>query len=189
MQNITLRLHSGQESKMKCGFTLVEMLVVIALLGILTVSISEILFSVIRSSTKGEITKEVKQNGDYALAIIDQMTRNASDAACTGASSKYSITNPDGNVTTIDCNNTSFPSQISSASAYIAGPTPTIVQAITNTNVAVSSCSFAVVCPTPPIRPKYVYYTFTITQKGAAGVPQQNASETYQGTVTLRNYK
>lgn len=162
---------------MKKGFTFIEILVVIALIGIISLATSQIFFTVLQSESKGEITKEVKQNGDYALSVIEQMTRNAQDvdiSNCNNSGTSFTITNSDGGTTIFDCSTT----QISSNSSFL-----------TNTLVDVSSCSVNVVCPTPATSPKYVYINFTLSQHGPTAGVAQNASETYQSTITLRNYK
>ncbi|MBI4067480.1 type II secretion system protein [Candidatus Gottesmanbacteria bacterium] len=159
------------------GFTLVELLVVIAIIGIFFLSITQIFFGVIRSQSQSEITKDVKQQGDYAFSVMESMIRNAKDVtypSCGGSDTALTITNPDNGATTFDCGG----SQIASNSS-----------SLTSTNVAVSNCTFVVnPNPCPAGAPKYVYINFTIKQANAAAGVGESATQTYQGTVSLRTY-
>src|SRR3989338_1427537 len=88
------------------GFSMVEMLVVIALLGIISTIVTQVLVISVRSSLKAEIQKEVKQNGDYAISIMERAIRNATDvdaAGCNISRDFVTITNRDTTTTTFTC--------------------------------------------------------------------------------------
>ncbi len=70
--------------KKEKGFTLIEILMVVFLLGIIVVIGSNLFFSILKGASKAEITKEVKQNGDYALAVMERHLRNASSVESCG---------------------------------------------------------------------------------------------------------
>jgi prepilin-type N-terminal cleavage/methylation domain-containing protein len=59
------------------GFTLIEILVVIAIIGVIAGITSDIFVQVIKASNKANITTEIKQNGDSVLNQIDRLVRNA----------------------------------------------------------------------------------------------------------------
>ncbi|MBI3379591.1 type II secretion system protein, partial [Candidatus Gottesmanbacteria bacterium] len=150
------------------GFTLVELLVIVALVGMIGVITSQVFIIGFRSAGKGEIVKEVKQNGDYAMSVMETMVRNAADISpdqvCNANSTSLSIINPDGYTTTFDCDPATF--NISSASATY----PTGIPLMSNkVAVPAGSCHFRVVCPTPPLSPKYVFVGFTLTQGAVQG--------------------
>lgn len=163
------------------GFSVIEMLVVIALLGIISAIVTQVLVISVRSNLKAEIQKEVKQNGDYAMAIMERAIRNATDVdvgGCNVSSNHVTITNPDATNTTFTCNNA--PKKIISSSGGGVD--------LTNNRVAWNTtCTFRVICPTPPIRPKYVYINFTLTQAGVTADPNSSASLPYQSTIELRS--
>lgn len=168
------------------GFTLVELLVVITLVGLIGAIISQSFILGIRSQSKSEIVKEVKQNGDYALSVIDEMVRNATDITlfCNTSTDQLSIVNQDGGTTTFDC---SSDKEIASISGAAPTPFP-----ITNDRVIVTNCNFRIVCPTPPLSPKYVFISFTVKQAAVPNqptpLPENRASIEYQTTISLRNY-
>src|SRR3989344_5749758 len=95
----------------KRGFSLIELLVVISLIGIIGTIITQVFILGIRSQAKSEIIKEVKQNGDYATSVIESMIRNSLDiqaSECNENTNLLTILNPDGYTTTFDCSGSSI---------------------------------------------------------------------------------
>lgn len=169
------------------GFSLIELLVVIVLIGIIGTISTQVFILGFRSQGKSEILKEVKQNGDYAMSVVESFVRNASDiprSSCNTNSNSFSIIAADGFTTTFVCSN----AVIASQSSGFPIPTPTITSPLTGSKVEVSSCTFRVVCPTPPLAPKYVFINFRISQAGSGLPVDQTASLDYQSTVSLRKY-
>lgn len=182
--------HNSQPHR---GFTLIELLVVTTLIGLIGVIITEVFVLGFRSQGKSETVKEVKQNGDYALSVIEGMVRNAADipaSQCdTGPNpdtSQLTIVNLDRFTTTFECDASSH---LASISAGFPEPTPAISMPLTSSRVAVTNCTFTVVCPPHPLSPKYVYVNFTVSQAGAGLQPEKRASLEYQTTVSLRGYE
>lgn len=170
------------------GFTLIELLIAVTLLGIIASISTQAFILGFRSQGKSEALKEVKQNGDYALSIMESMIRNATDIS-SAVSTKLTITNRDGYTTTFDCSDGIKIASISGISQLTPAPTPTGIP-LTTDKVIVSSCNFRVVSPDPPIYPKYVYIAYTLTRGGGGITPTPGAftSLDYQSTVSLRNY-
>ncbi|MBI2020280.1 type II secretion system protein [Candidatus Daviesbacteria bacterium] len=75
-----------QSSKFKVrsskGFTLVEMLVVIAVLGVIGSLILAIFTSTLRGSNKSQIISIIKQNGQSVLETMDKTIRNSEGVVC-----------------------------------------------------------------------------------------------------------
>lgn len=65
--------------KKKVGFTLIEVLVAITIIGIFGAVSGVIFSSVIRSYNKTQVTAELEQNGNYVLSILEQQIRTAKD--------------------------------------------------------------------------------------------------------------
>lgn len=189
------------------GFTLVELLVVISLLGIIGAVTTQVFILGFRSQAKSEILKEVKQNGDYAISVMENMIRNASDipqslAQCNTSLDSLTIVNPDGYTTTFECVTVNpGVSSIASVSGDPDGlPLPGPTLALTSNRVIIPtplgggySCTFRVVCPTPPLSPKYIFLTFTVMQAALAGqptpLPENRSTLDFQTTVSLRTYE
>ena len=69
------------------GFTLVEMLVVMAILSIVGVLIVAIFTNTLRGSNKSQILLAIKQNGQAVLETMDKSIRNADELICIGNNS------------------------------------------------------------------------------------------------------
>jgi prepilin-type N-terminal cleavage/methylation domain-containing protein len=173
--------------KLSKGFTLVEMLFVILVLGIVINLGSNLLFTILRGATKVELEKEVKQNGDYAMNVMERMVRNARRVDSCGSGS-LQIDNPDGGTTTFLCLYDEGAGKIASQSGAFPA------QALTGKEVTVasgsdcttSSLSFA--CTSLPQVPQTVDIFFTLWAGTAGGAPEQRAQVSFQTTVSLRTY-
>ena len=177
----------GQILKVKKGgYSLVELLVVITLISVLGTLTAEAFLLGIRAQAKSEVLKEVKQNADYVGTVVNQMIKNAvnvEESFCNSNSESLTIHNWDGYYTTFDCTN--------QVMASISGlfPEPTVMQNLSGNRVKIDSCNFRIVCPTPPVNPKYVYINFSVSQAGSDLPIEQQAHLEYQSTVSLRQYQ
>jgi prepilin-type N-terminal cleavage/methylation domain-containing protein len=66
------------------GFTLIEILVVIAIIGVVMGITSDVFIQIIKASNKANIVTEVKQNGDSVLNQLDRIIRNAEEVSAWG---------------------------------------------------------------------------------------------------------
>lgn len=64
------------------GFTLVEILVAIAIITIVGTMIVAIFASTLRGSSKAQILAVIKQNGQASMEIMDKTIRNADNVIC-----------------------------------------------------------------------------------------------------------
>lgn len=67
---------------MKNGFTLIEIIVVIAVMAILGVIITEIFIRSLQGSEKAKVLATIKQNGQAVLDVIDKTVRNSDNVVC-----------------------------------------------------------------------------------------------------------
>lgn len=172
---------------MNKGLTFIELLVVVTLMGVIGAIVTQIFVLGLRSQVKTEIFKEVKQNGDYVVSVIEGMVRNAANISqiqCNENSDKLTIIGQDGLSTTFDCSEGTFASISGELEAV-----PTVSYSITSSKVTAQDCNFRVVCPTPPLSPKYVFVSFNISQSGEGLKPESRASFEYQTTISLRTYQ
>lgn len=116
--------------KTEGGFSLLEMIVVVSLFGLAGATFVSFLFASILGNSKAEIVKDVRQNGSWALAVMEGLIRTAVDleSQCTAAQT-ITVRNRDNALTTFDCSG----NRIASNSAYL-----------TSSNLVVSDCS--IVC-------------------------------------------
>ncbi|MDO8551147.1 MAG: type II secretion system protein [bacterium] len=175
------------------GFTLIEVLMVVFILGIIVVLGSNLFFSIMKGASKAELTKEVKQNGDYALGMMVRMIRNAkkitvnSDGqTCSLSMQKFKIINQDDTTTELACKSdiTDQVAKISAGTSPLTGPNVTLTS-------GGSGCpgTFSFSCVQPSmLEPANVTISFTLYQKGTSGRPEELAQASFKTTVSLRNY-
>lgn len=183
---------------MKKGFTLIELIISLAVLA-LTLPVVFSLFLVnLQSRTKILILQQVKRNGDDALAIIENLVH-------TRAYALYS----DANLTTEVCSTTSGSStptssstvymkdsngnrfyfyltngQMASDSAVIS-PNPAY---LTNSKVVVSN--FSLSCDrSSTFSPPLVTISFQVSQLGSPQTREEKATLYYQTKTKLQNYQ
>jgi len=176
------------------GFTLVEILVVVGILGIIAVVASTIFFTTIRSSSKTKTLTKVKENGDYALSVMERLIRdseevitNSDNQTCQAGMNKIKLLRLDGTTVEFACvNKGTADGQIASNSARL-----------TSSEIKVDSCSFDCSCPAAypncigegtKFYPKTVTIKFTLSQVAATVRPEEQATVNFQTTVSTRNY-
>lgn len=72
------------KASLQNGFTLVEVLVAMFIIGTIGVIMADILAKSFRNSADIQLTSKLKQNGQTALNIIDQTIRGSDNIVCIG---------------------------------------------------------------------------------------------------------
>lgn len=88
------------------GFTLLELLVSIGVLGLISAVIAQIIFTTVKMNQKTENIKEMKQTAAGAMETMVRMVQSSQDilTTCDGsASESLDIINPGGGQTTFTC--------------------------------------------------------------------------------------
>lgn len=157
------------------GFTLIEMVIVVSLMGIVAIIATGFLLTTLSGSGKAEVSKEVRQNGNYALSVIENMVRDCLifKTACPNPEvNSLTIVNPDGGTTVFSCTQ----NQIASGSAFL-----------TSDNVLVSGCEFS--CTQSQGLPPVVTIKFKVAQKSTVTLrPSEKAGLDFETVVVVRNY-
>lgn len=154
------------------GFTLIEIIVVVGLLlTVVTLSVN-LVNSLIKGSAKSEIIKEARQNGSYAMSVMDRMIRNASTiSTCDSGMSSIELTSPDSSKTTFSFSQTNIAS--SGANLISDGYT-------------VSSYGFD--CLKTEEFPALVTIKFTLEKGNILLRSEEKVKIPFQTTVNLRGY-
>lgn len=176
---------------MQRGFTLIELIIAVAIIAGLGTVLAQSLFTTTRSSTKVERLTDVKQNGEYALAVMERMIRNARSltASCSGGgtvpASSAAIENRDGYTTTFQCMLDGSVTRIASVSAFGA-------QYLTSSSVTLggATCdadSLVFYCTSIADVPKSLKVTFQLLQKGTPVDQFEKASTVFQTNIGIRS--
>jgi prepilin-type N-terminal cleavage/methylation domain-containing protein len=166
------------------GFTLVEILVSIGLLAIVATVGSNMFFTTFRSSAKTKALTTVKQNGDYALSIMERTIRGAEEVIensdgdiCEQSMNKVKLKNLDGSEIEFACLDEG------TATGYIASDSSRLV----STEVKLDACSFG--CSSEgEFYPQAVNIDFTLSQAADEVRLEERASAEFETTVTTRNF-
>jgi prepilin-type N-terminal cleavage/methylation domain-containing protein len=159
------------------GFTMIEMIVVVSILGLVAVMTSGFLLVSLTAAGKAEVTKEVRQNGNYALSVMEGIILNSRGVGCTSPNT-VNVTDADGNLTTFLCQDNKI-SSISAVTGEIVNLTAPIP------NLIVSGCDFS--CPETPGRPTKVHLRFIIGRGDPSSRPGEKASLEFQTEIVPRN--
>ena len=172
------------------AFTLIEMLVVVAVIASVGVILTQIFVATSRTNTKIEVTKDVKQAGDFAVEVIERLIREAtgvtsacSDSGTTSAS--IDIRNSDNNTTTIGCAPDGAVTRIASTSAsktdYLTSGDVTLG------GVDCDASTLAFICTAEAGHSATIEISFSLSQVGTPQDQFEKASAFFQTSVTMRN--
>lgn len=173
------------------GYTLIEMLVVIAIIAIIGTMSTQILLSIIKSNNKTNIQNEVRQNGSFVVGMLERDIRAAKSATVTLSevvTNEYilRLVQNDGTTITYWC----YLSPNSTSNGHIKRRYGTESEEhLLNTDlvsgVKVASCSISVSASPPAL----VTIDFTLTQ--AVSSPNRTdltVSQQFKTSVSLRTY-
>jgi len=161
---------------------------VVAILATVGIVAANMFFQTLKGSAKAELVKQVKQEGDYAISIMEKMIRNAKSVESTCPStgvigSSIMIKNPDEGITTFECTGSGDDTHLASSSAIA-----TVTRLTTNKVKVWSDCGQFVRCTQSGFSPPVVEIKFSLSQPGSPARPEEQATVDFQTTVSLRNY-
>lgn len=173
------------------GFTIIELLVVMAIVVIISGVVGDAFFSSLKGGSKTTITNLAKESGDQAISIMENTVKTAVKISplCpsgTGftAQSTITVTSSDKSTTTYTC--PSPPGRIGIQIIPVT-PTPTVIQFLTSNSVLVTGCSFS--CIKQIDAPAVLKISFTVTQQNpnATYRPEEQVTIPFETSVVMRN--
>ena len=170
------------------GFTLIETLVAIVIIGILGSSASVTLFSLLRGASKADIIKEVKQNGDYAITVMEIKIRNSQNVPiCTGvASNQLTITNIDNTTSVFQCDaTTNVLKEVINGTTTKVLTSATVSIPASPTPCDTSNVSFT--CTPTSTGAKIVSIVFNLSQSSSNATVAETSSQNFRTRINLRN--
>lgn len=173
------------------GFTIIELVVVSAILLVISLAVTDVFFVLLKKSAQTSLINEAKQNGDYALFVMERMVRNATSIVtdCNGVNqNSLTIYSHDGLQTTFTCLADEGVVKIASVSGMPTGP---ITGYLTSNKITVEDCSFKCKKSTtiafPPV---IVYINFHVKQINQPHVtfrPEDQVDINFETSVVIRN--
>lgn len=170
------------------GFTLIEILVVIAIFAFLGILVTRSIILTVGGSKKSESIVKVRQNLDYAVGVIERQLRNADTITeCPNPDPNViSYKDQSGNPAFFSCVNIGSPTNVGFVASSSGTPgAPIIAGLLTSTDVNVVSCSFSCTqnsTTNPPV------VSIMLDAKDATATGLQGADVTLSTSVSLRNY-
>jgi len=173
-----------KQKRLVKGFTLVELLAVIAITGVVGTLMFGILFTTLRGANKSESLGAIQQNGDAALSQMTRMVRFASElndpAGCYTGPTPTPIVQTSITIRNVDNGSSTFSCDLIAGTMASNG-----ASMLDTTSIAVTACSFTCLQNTPNDFPT-IMISFTLNKKNNTLV-ENKAPQTFTSNVTLRN--
>lgn len=175
---------NSYRDSIKFGYSIVEMLVVIAIFSILAVLSTQSIATSLRGSKKSENSISIRQNLDYVTSVMDRQLRNAKSIGPTAC------WHPSANSTQIDYVDSdnqpqSFICDVSGSVGFVSS---SAIGMLTPPEVNITSCTTAFACNlgVPGSEPPTVSVTLTGTNTNATGADATTVTTTAR--ILLRTY-
>ena len=176
MDTTTRTTHNTQHTTKGRGFSLIEVLIVIAIFSVIALVISQTLFTTLKGAAKQEVSATIKQEGNYVIAAMERAIHNSTSiTACGGQRIDYR--DADARVGAFVCD--------TAAGTVASGSAVPIV--ITGTRVSVTGCSFTCSPAVAPYKSVDVNMTFEARDIGGALRTEEKTRVQLRTKIYLRN--
>lgn len=169
-----------KEFSIQRGFTLLELLIAVAIMLIVGTIVTSVLFISLRTSKKSDALILAKQQGETAMSQMSKAIRFAKTlddpVSCTTSVTQSSVTITsllDGGQTTFSCTGATIASNGASL--------------INEGILTVDSCSF-VCSQSSTSEPPTISINFTLSTKTTTSFIERTATVPFQTAVTMRNF-
>jgi len=186
-----MKILNTQYSILKKGFSLIEMIIVLAIFSVVSIAVVSVLLASLRTARKADVTRRLKDSGNAAMNTMTTIIRSASSiTACADVASldKYvDYIDANDELAYFACKTEGSPlnTYIASGSGTYASPVTTT--RLTSERVNLNPCN--ITC-TPPVAPdtelraveiNFVVYPVT------SGNTSEVSSTPFRNRVTLRS--
>lgn len=159
------------------GISFIEILVVVAIFAVLGILVSRITLLTLRGSSKSDAVVKVRENLDYAIAIMERNIRNADKVEpCPNPdTSRLDYVGSDGGPTSFSCVG------VGTDTGYIASGSARL----TGTDVKINECNFFCTNQTGNVPPSVV---INLELQDAKAIGVDSAKVTTSSKIILRSY-
>ena len=170
---------------MKKGFTLIEMILYVAIVSIFLGGVVQLAWNSIYGRVKAQVTENVNYASRFLGKRMEYEIRNAS-AINSIAAGSICLASSDStrNPTRIYLSGSSV--RIGWGGGVATCATTTNDVALTGTNVSVTSLVFTNL--TSGVLRKHIQFTYTISQSATSGRKEYAASQSYEGSTEVRSH-
>lgn len=173
------------------GFTLIEVIVVIAVIGMVIPAIFSVIFAILQQEAKIYQLSEVKRQGDNALSIMESTIKSYAVSihdAPTGGNEVCASAGDSGTAAYFrDSTDTWFRFYVNNNKIVSNSAVVNATGDLTKASVTVSN--FAVTCTRPNgAAPPLVNIQFKVSGNGSSTRPEDRAELDYRTKIKLRSY-
>ena len=168
---------SSTSSKSNTGFSLIEILIVIAIFSVIALVITQTLFTTLKGASKQDGSAVIKQEGNYVIAAMERAIHNSTSiTTCTAQRLDYR--DADARAGAFICDTT--------AGTVASGSAAPVI--ITSTRVNLTACSFICSPVVPPYKSVDVNMTFQVRETVSGTLrPEEKARVQLRTKILLRN--
>lgn len=163
------------------GFSLIELLIVVTLLGIIMVGVSQLLATLLSGTSKATAAQQVKENGQFALGTMERTVRRARRVTtCSGSTLTVDVPDATGTVST-------YTFQQSGSQLTQRINTGSVVPLVSTPDVTVDAflCTFT---QGTASNPSIVKLELTLSKSATGAADLRVLSQRFETTVSLRTY-
>jgi GxxExxY protein len=176
-----IRIGSNKTPPNPKGFTLLEILLSIAIASILFAVVGSLFVSVLQNRVKMQSIAEIEETGMQIVQLLTQSIRNAEGinspaAAATGTSLSLDVVTAGDDPTVFDLNSGAIRIKEGAAAAINLSSSKMTASALSFQNVSGTNA------------PGSVTYTFTLTLVNPEGRNEYTYAKTFTGATSLRKY-
>ena len=193
LTKINIIRHNKVATVLRSGYSLIEMLVVIAVFSIIAVIATQAITLSLRGAKKSESVIEVKNNVEYAMSTMERLLRNAQSISCSNTLNPPAYTTASVLTYMDEFGNTGrFSCLPSSPGVYYIASGSATTQALTNSGVVTinrsDNCNTLFNCTSTGSSPPVVEIKINATNPNNAILGAEGASVDAQTRVMLRTY-
>jgi prepilin-type N-terminal cleavage/methylation domain-containing protein len=155
------------------GLSLIEILIVISIFAVIGILSTRSIFLTLRGARKSESQVKVRENLNFALAVVERQIRNAEDVNCTASTTALTYTALEGVQSTFTCT--------AGADKYLASG----AGRLTSTEITLTTCTITCTQSTAN-KPPTVKISLVAQDNTTSSV--EKGSVTVETEISPRNY-